>query len=343
MQRQRDDRIRRPRAVDRRSILRGLLTTGLAGGALGATGGGASARAGTTSVRTVRGSSFAANRQDLPNEITIINTGSRTDRVAYRLAVDGRLTPGDEAGDDDEIDGNAVSGVIEGVGRDNYHFSGTITAFEITAGADVAKVLLDGEVVEEPAEPPQPREQECVEIRPLGFRDQTVTEFYGYTPDLSAPNPRQSNTPTNLERAGVSRLFLFAGPDGLSLVIIHGGGEGEPGGAASFEVTGLPSDGEWVVLDDSHEGSDDVFEIEETSASLHWAWGVGGRNDGAAFRGLGDEFRVRIDPAFGEAARRDPLGPGRVTELQVLSGSATDPDVFRAPLDQPLVFATGGC
>lgn len=90
--------------------------------------------------------SGTADAQDLPNEVVVI---SRTNRVEYRIEVDGRIEFGDDAGDSDEREGgDTVVGVINGAGRDDYHFSGDITAFEVTEGGDNARVLLDGEEVD---------------------------------------------------------------------------------------------------------------------------------------------------------------------------------------------------
>ncbi len=295
------------------------------------------------------GVAFTGNAalQSLPNEIEI---RAETEDVRYTFTVSGSVEPGGSAGDFDEIvDGNTVNGGINmpyPEGWDNYFFSGEITSFAVSAGR--VRVLVNGTDVTDRlvdrGAPAQPEERaECVEFRPISHQGQSAEEFYGYTPDIDAPNPRQSNTPTGLEEPGVSRLFLFEGVEGLCLFIIHGGGEGEQGGAASFRISGLPEGGEWVVLDDSHEGTQDVFELDTDPAELHWAWGTGGRNDGAVFCGLGEEFAIRIDPAFNEAARRDPLGSGQITTWQLLSGSATDPQTVDLPLDQPVVLQTGGC
>lgn len=181
---------------------------------------------------------------------------------------------------------------------------------------------------------------ECVPIRPISSNE-PVIEFYGYKSGASESNSQQSNT--GLEKAGVSQLFLYRGPNGLSLVLLHGGGDGERGGAASFEVTGLPPSGEWVVLDDSYEGRRDEYHISERRAVLHWAWGVDGQNDGAVFRGLADEFEIRITPAFNDAARFEPFGPGKITEWQVLSATDDDITTRSISLDQPVVLSSDEC
>jgi hypothetical protein len=285
--------------------------------------------------------------QSLPHEIEI---RAETEEVQYTFTVSGDVEMGGSAGDFDEIvDGNTVNGRINQPypqGRDNYFFSGEITSFTVSTGR--AQVLVNGEDITdrlgEQAPPAQPEAAaECVEFSPISYQGQSAEDFYGYRPDIDAENPRQSNTPAGLERPGVSRLFLFPGPEGLCLFIIHGGGEGEQGGAASFRISGLPESGEWVVLDDSYDGATDIFDLDGDLAELHWAWGVEGRNDGAVFCGLGEQFSVRIEPAFNEAARLDPFGPGQVDRWQLLSGSATDPQAVNLPLDRPGDLESDGC
>ncbi|PSP93915.1 hypothetical protein BRC91_07540 [Halobacteriales archaeon QS_4_62_28] len=303
---------------------------------------GHSTQSGVSTINPILTPDTGVHSHENANEILIRNVGDGSGSVKYRLAVNGKLKAGDEAGENETVKRNAVEGVVAGQGRDNYFYSGRITTFEITAGADIATVFINGQRVDIDELPGgKPKREKCAEITPLSYKDQTVEEFYGYKPDLDAENPRRSNTPTNLERPGVSRLFLYEGPGGLSLVIIHGGGEDEDGGAATFGIAGLPPDGEWAVLDDSYEGSDDIFRIDRTQSVLSWAWGAGGRNDGGAFRGLGRNFRLVVQPAFNEAAEREPLGSGQVTEWQVLSGSNTDPDVISVPLDRPVVITSG--
>lgn len=328
--------------IDRRRMLQMIGASGIAAGGFGGVASGQSAQSSVSTTVPLLAPGTGLGSHDNRNEIIIVNAGSSTDKVNYRLAVDGKLELGEEAGENEEIEDDAVGGLVAGRGRDNYFFTGRITTLKITAGKDVARVFINGKQVDIDDSPgTKPKPDRCVEIEPLSYKDQTVEEFYGYESDLDAENPRQSNTPTGLEKAGVSRLFLFEGPKGLSLVVIHGGGEGEEGGAATFGIAGLPPDGEWVVLDDNYNESNDIFRIGDTRSVLSWAWGAGGRNDGGAFRDLGDDFRIAIQPAFNEAAEREPLGSGRVEEWQVLSGSATDPDVTSVPLDRPILIAAG--
>lgn len=180
----------------------------------------------------------------------------------------------------------------------------------------------------------------CVAIEPLSGRG-NVVDLYGYEPDASAENSQQSNT--GLEEPSVSRVFLYDGPEGLSLVFLQGGGEGEPGGAASFHVCGLSATGKWVVLDDDYSGSADEFLLSNQEAVLNWAWGEQGRNDGGVFRGFDQPFCVTIDPAFDESAKLKPFGSGTVTDWQLLSGNGDTPEVVNLDMDEPVTIRTGDC
>jgi hypothetical protein len=210
----------------------------------------------------------------------------------------------------------------------------------------------DGRVFENPndcpPEEPAPTEQfvvrqggECAPIAPLSYQDQPVEAFYGYNPDPTADNSQQTNFPVPLEAVQTSRLFLYRGPNGLSLVFVHGG-EDDPGGAASFALSGAPGGASWLVQDD---GATDQFAVGGGTATADWAWGAMGRNDGGALGFLGGNFAIQIDPRFNEQAELGPFdGPEAVVQQwQVLSGDATDPDVIGLALDQPVEIATGTC
>lgn len=330
------------RRIDRRALLRGVGATV----ALGSFGGASRSRARADQGTQLTGRVATAGETDSRNTITI-RAASQED-VFYEFSASGSVSRGGQYQSDsgDEIRGNTVSGAV-GEGRaDSFAFTGRITSFAAEGGP--LEVFVNGRQVEDPVGLPgggggqsrDQRTQDCVPIR--GFRsDEPVTDFYGYISNASRPNSQQSNT--GLEEPGVSRLFFYRGPRGLSLVIIHGGGEGEEGGAATFEVTGLPPSGEWVVLDDSYEGATDNFQLSGSRAVLNWTWGAQGRNDGAVFRGLGEEFEIRIDPAFNEAAALDPVGDGRITEWQLLSATDGGFEAYSLPLDQPVVLGTDGC
>lgn len=156
--------------------------------------------------------------------------------------------------------------------------------------------------------------EERVPVAPPSFEDQSIEAFYGYAPDPSAEAPRQSHFPVPLEQVQTSRLFLNEDSDGLSLVFVHGGDD-DPGGAASFETSGLDGDVQWLVEDDGYEGATDQFSVGDETAAADWAWGAEGRNDGGTLGYLGDDFDVSIAPRFNDEAELDPFdGEAAVVE-----------------------------
>lgn len=336
-----EEDLAKEREIDRRTVLKSL-------GAIGTTIG--SVHAFTDRVRSDQGVTSTAFVRDvsdlatLPNTVTIRASSQQT--VRYSFIVSGAAERGSNTDSGDVVSGNVVTGAVSRRRADSFEFSGQIISFTLVGGP--ATVAVNGTVVDNPVGLPESGEDDgdstqdtnCIPIRPIRS-DESVTEFYGYEPDVDEPNSQRSNT--GLEGDGVSRLLLYQGPGGLSLVMFHGGGENDRGGAATFEITGLPTEGEWVVLDDDYEGSRDEFQIAETRAVLNWAWGVEGRSDGAVFRGLGDAFEIRIDPAFNEDARLEPFGPGRIEHWELLSATGDGLTAYRLPLDQPLVISGETC
>lgn len=217
----------------------------------------------------------------------------------------------------------------------------------ITAGAATVGAGLDGNKLVQSSDSWQrdgltvTQGNECAAVDALEGPDDIV-DLYGYSGNLDVENPRQANLPSQLEEAGTSRVFFYDGPEGLSLVFLQGGND-DPGGAASFLVCGLPSEGVWVVLDDSYDGATDEFLLGDHEALLHWAWGVAGRNDGAVFRGFPGKFCVTIKPVYGEAARFESFGDGNVEDWQFLSGDIEDPDVIDLEMGEPITLSSGSC
>lgn len=175
---------------------------------------------------------------------------------------------------------------------------------------------------------------ECVPVEPLADRGDVV-DLYGSGSGRDASNAK-------LRAPNASRLFLYEGPNGLSLVILQGG-NADSGGAATFLVCGLPLDGRWVVLDDAGPDTFDEFLPLDQEAVLNWTWGDGDRTDGAVFRGLGREFCVTIKPAFNDRAVLSPSGTGTVESLQLLSGDAADPVVTDLDTHAPVTVRPGSC
>lgn len=192
----------------------------------------------------------------------------------------------------------------------------------------------------------------CQSIRPLSYQDFSVQEFYGYTLDAEEGTPWSANLPVNLAKSDVSQLFLYEGPEGLSLVVLHDARERvaiDSGGAASFTFRGLPTDvaesedSGWVVKDDPSNRSREVWDDRtDDEWTVHWSW-KSNYTDGGTFRGLDSEFEIEIDPAWGEDAELEPFEPGGIESWEAVSGDPEDPDRYDLDMDSPVTVRTGSC
>jgi len=182
----------------------------------------------------------------------------------------------------------------------------------------------------------------CFEVSPLqGGED--VVDFYDYRSPIDDEEYTYSTyMPSNLPQEDTSRLFLYDGPNGVSVVIVHNARDGDGGGsAASFRFSGLPSGGEWALVDDSYAGRDDRISRDR----IDWTW-YGGRTDGGIFRGIDSAgTEITIDPAFDEqAALYDDLDrTGELRAWQFLSGSVGDPEATNLAMDRPITIRAGSC
>lgn len=148
-------------------------------------------------------------------------------------------------------------------------------------------------------------------------------------------NDQYGMTTTGIERSDVSELFLWNGPNGTSLVMIHDKHNDGSGGAVSFRIDGLSmGQGEWVILDDFNENHKDFD--SETDTDPDWRWWPC-CSDGGVFRGgLDGPFTITIDPAFNEKAERS--AGGRINEWHFLSGSASNPERIELDMNQPITI-----
>lgn len=171
---------------------------------------------------------------------------------------------------------------------------------------------------------------ETIPIEPLG-NGESIEEFYGYRTD----GHPHAHTTTGISRSDVSALFLWEGPNGISLVFIHDTRFDGSGGAVTFDISGLDTaQGRWVVQDDSGDL------VSSTDTSPDWTW-ADAHTDGGVWRGgLDEDVEITIDPAFNDSARKSPIDPGEITSWQVLSGSAENPDRHVLALDQPITITT---
>lgn len=240
---------------------------------------------------------------------------------------------------------NAASMPDEG---DDSHLTSRRSVLAAAAGATAASVTVGLGA----ARPDLPREYlleqdgECYPVSPLSG-DVPVEELYGWdTSDYSATGL------VDLEREDASIMFLYDGPKGLSLVLVHDRYDATApttsdrgGGSATFTFSGLPENGRWVVQDDLYDGPTnyDRWSRDGSEARVDWTW-AGNRTDGGAFRGLEEAVELTIEPAFNEtAALYGQHYDGRIADWQVLSGSLTDPERYSLRLDSAVTLAPGTC
>ncbi|WP_135826101.1 COG1470 family protein [Halorussus ruber] len=187
----------------------------------------------------------------------------------------------------------------------------------------------------------------CFEVSPLSGGEDAAA-FYDYrnieNSDGGERYTYSSYMPGHLTRADTSRLFLYDGPNGVSLMIVHntlGGDEGD-GSAATFRFSGLPGGGDWIVMDDDYPNQDDRFSRDR----IDWSW-YGDRTDGAVFRGLDrDGTELTISPAFDERAALydSPVNrDGDTRAWQFLTGSVGDPSAVGLDMTDPVTIRTGYC
>ena len=182
----------------------------------------------------------------------------------------------------------------------------------------------------------------CVPIEPLSG-SVTVESLYDY----AASETEYSSAGTvDLQRPDTSILFLYDGPEGVSLVVVHneldGGGDG---GSASFVFTGLPEEGEWVIQDDFYTGTTnyDQWDTDGSRSEVDWTWAAD-RTDGGAYRSVESADSIGIEPAFNESAELyGEYYEGTVADWQLLSGSLEDPDRVSLDLGRPVTIEAGTC
>jgi len=200
--------------------------------------------------------------------------------------------------------------------------------------------------------------ESCHPIEPLST-DGTVESFYDYRNHETHPEDVErmysSYGTEHLQEDDTSLLFLHEGTDGMSLVMVHDRLDGDTeGGAATFDIVGLPTEAEWVVQDDLYDGETNMatWDSGDGWASASWIWSDARTDGGAIQGGLNDQFAVTIQPAFNEDADHydnedlyDPEfhGDGEIEDWEVLSGDVDAPDRTALSLEEPVTIRTGTC
>ncbi|WP_435127821.1 lamin tail domain-containing protein [Halobaculum sp. D14] len=130
------------------------------------------------------------------------------------------------------------------------------------------------------------------EVDPLSYQDRTVEQFYGYQQSSGTASPAVDV----IDDPAASRLFVYDGPVGSSLVFLHGAPTAETGGTALFTFSGLSrSSGEWAVRDDAAAVDDDFERWDGGNAKVKWEWSAG-ETDGGAFWGVADGGKIKVTP-----------------------------------------------
>lgn len=199
----------------------------------------------------------------------------------------------------------------------------------------------------------------CVELTPLEG-DVPVEELYDFTYPMdqfegspgSQGSTYSSVGTTDLQRDRTSILFLYDGPQGLSLVIVHGhlDGNRDAGGTVTFAFSGLPEGATWVVRDDYYvkdgetaASNYDNWDIDGNPHVVDWAY-RGGRTDGGVIRGLGADFEITIEPRFNDsAALSADHDYGPIETWEMVAGDRSAPDRFPLRRDLPVTIRTGTC
>ena len=209
---------------------------------------------------------------------------------------------------------------------------------------------------------------ECVPVVPL-VGDETVEELYDlripgqFAGDNGASDPGegpyfQSNGTTDLQRDDVTITFLYLGPEGLSLVVVHdSGAEGDDdgGGAVSWTLEGVPEEAEWAVKDDRYldpetgepvDSNYDAWAVDGGTHTVDWTWGTAG-TDGGALRSPDQTLDLTVRPAFNDDAALwgDHYAEDPIDEWHVLSFPDGREAIERTSLalDEPVTVSGGAC
>ena len=188
---------------------------------------------------------------------------------------------------------------------------------------------------------------QCTEITPLGNGTQSVEEFYDYKILNNTANYSSLGT-TDIQVDQTSQMFVYRGSNGLSLVFLNDK-IGPPGGyVATADISGLPTDGQWVVEDDNYTNRDDTFKYNNTGAHIEWN-SNGERTDGAAFRGLESPnySTATVDLKFNEDTNRYPFdewsGSPEQNEIESWIARSGTGETTKLDMNQPVEISPGTC
>ena len=201
----------------------------------------------------------------------------------------------------------------------------------------------------------------CIPITPLTMKGLPVKQFYDYrNPNTDPSSYKYASFGTkSLQRKDTSILFLYKGPQGLSLVAVHGEIDSGDGGAVTFRITDLPVQGKFILEDDNYDAQTniDTFDYskhrnwngkETASANVSWAYQKG-RGDGMVYGGLGNNFSTTINPQFNEKAvlagesTKNAVYKGKISQWEVLSGDVNNPNRTKLNMNKPVTISSKPC
>jgi hypothetical protein len=195
-------------------------------------------------------------------------------------------------------------------------------------------------------------------VEPLSG-DHPVEELYSYrlpdqyegvgVHDVAGGPYYESAGTRNLQRESTTTTFLYDGPNGLSLVTVHGKATNEAGGGSvTWDVAVDAANADWLVRDDQYwdretgeraSSNFDNWDVDGDRHRIDWTWS-GEATDGGVLGYLDDASALVIDPSYNEQATLyDEHYAGDVTDWQFLSGTVDDLDRFALALDEPLGVA----
>ncbi|WP_324665177.1 DUF7282 domain-containing protein [Haloarcula sediminis] len=198
--------------------------------------------------------------------------------------------------------------------------------------------------------------EECTPITAFSDNESAI-EYYDYRlPENFSDNPYVNATgtsfssegTTDLQAPNTSNVFLYTDTanDSAYLVFVHGAVDNESadGGVATFNVTGLPEDGNWTVRDDDYDAntSTDNWTVTNTTSTVDWDWDEEA-TDGGVYSGIDNDTNVTIEPAFNEDAEMYGSADGVVESWQVLSNDSDNVTRTDLELNETLQISAGTC
>ncbi len=224
-------------------------------------------------------------------------------------------------------------------------FLGSVAARGSDAGEDGAAyyaVQGDREIPVEPLTGDVPVE-ELYELRIPEKYESVGTTDPGEGPYYSSLGTE------SLQRNATTTTFLYDGPNGLSFVVVHDAVGGDGGGSATWEITGVPKNVDWLVMDDYYVNPDtgeqastnyDTWNTDGTGHRVDWTWGAQS-TDGGVLGYLGEEFSLTVHPAFNESAELyGEHYSGQVENWTVLSGGSDGPERISLDRDAAVTVAS---